>query len=164
MVWVWIWKISPKNVKFFNFLPFGSKKILSGSESTRVRGGLASCLLRVKSKLRPGPISRQHKEWGILSLPWSPSVNSLCTKCFVTLRTMRAHPEDSPFQKNGPFRLENTPSHHRRSLLCELGCEKWYSSIESWALSSNSSKAVVFHPSVQTPEQKLLQFWTSWEG
>jgi len=30
MVWVWIWKICPKNIKFFNFLPFGSKKISSG--------------------------------------------------------------------------------------------------------------------------------------
>jgi len=30
MVWVGIWKISPKNVKFFNFFPFGSKKISSG--------------------------------------------------------------------------------------------------------------------------------------
>jgi len=30
MVWVWICKISPKNVKFFNFFPFGSKKISSG--------------------------------------------------------------------------------------------------------------------------------------
>jgi len=30
MVWVRIWKISPKNVKFFNFFPFGSKKIASG--------------------------------------------------------------------------------------------------------------------------------------
>jgi len=29
-IWVWIWKISPKNVKFFNFFPFGSKKISSG--------------------------------------------------------------------------------------------------------------------------------------
>jgi len=28
MVWVWIGKISPKNVKFFNFFPFGSKKSL----------------------------------------------------------------------------------------------------------------------------------------
>jgi len=25
MVWVWIWKISPKNVKFFNFFPLGQK-------------------------------------------------------------------------------------------------------------------------------------------
>jgi len=30
MVWVRIRKISPKNVKFFNFFPFGSKKIASG--------------------------------------------------------------------------------------------------------------------------------------
>jgi len=30
LVWVWVWKISPKNHWFFNFLPFGSKKILSG--------------------------------------------------------------------------------------------------------------------------------------
>jgi len=30
MVWVWIWKIPPKNVKFFNFFPIGSKKISSG--------------------------------------------------------------------------------------------------------------------------------------
>jgi len=29
-VWVWISKISPKNVKFFNFFPFGSKKIATG--------------------------------------------------------------------------------------------------------------------------------------
>jgi len=28
MVWVRIWKISTKNVKFFNFFPFGSKKLL----------------------------------------------------------------------------------------------------------------------------------------
>jgi len=27
MVWVWIWKISPKNVKFFNFFPFVAKKL-----------------------------------------------------------------------------------------------------------------------------------------
>jgi len=26
MVWVWICKISPKNVKFFNFYPWGQKK------------------------------------------------------------------------------------------------------------------------------------------
>jgi len=30
MVWVWISKIFPKNIKFFNFFPFGSKKIASG--------------------------------------------------------------------------------------------------------------------------------------
>jgi len=27
---VWVWKISPKNVKFFNFSPLGSRKIASG--------------------------------------------------------------------------------------------------------------------------------------
>jgi len=26
LVWVWVWKISPKNPKFFNFFPIGSKK------------------------------------------------------------------------------------------------------------------------------------------
>jgi len=31
MVWLWVWKISPKNPKFCNFIPFGSKKISSGS-------------------------------------------------------------------------------------------------------------------------------------
>jgi len=30
MVWVWILKISAKNVKFFNFFPLGQKKIASG--------------------------------------------------------------------------------------------------------------------------------------
>jgi len=49
IVWVWIWKISPKNVKFFNFFLFGS-------ESTRVEGGSASYLLRVKSKLGSGRV------------------------------------------------------------------------------------------------------------
>jgi len=27
MVWVWVWKISPKNVNFFNFLLFASKNL-----------------------------------------------------------------------------------------------------------------------------------------
>jgi len=37
MVWVWIWKISLKNVNFFNFFHFGSKKSLwVGSKSTLV--------------------------------------------------------------------------------------------------------------------------------
>jgi len=30
LVWVFIWKISTKNHKFFNFLPLGQKKIFSG--------------------------------------------------------------------------------------------------------------------------------------
>jgi len=55
MIWVWILKISPKNVKFFNFLLFGSKKLLRvGSESTRVEAGSASYLMRVKSKVGSG--------------------------------------------------------------------------------------------------------------
>jgi len=55
MVWVCIWKISPKKVKFFNFFPSGQKKSLwVGSESTRVKGGLASYILRIKSKLGSG--------------------------------------------------------------------------------------------------------------
>jgi len=54
MVWVWIWKISPKNDKFFSL---GSKKSLRvGSESTQVEGGLASYLLLVKSKLGSGRV------------------------------------------------------------------------------------------------------------
>jgi len=55
IVWVRIWKISPKNVKFFNFFPSGQKKLLRvGSESTRVEAGSAYYLLRVKSKLGSG--------------------------------------------------------------------------------------------------------------
>jgi len=56
MVWVWIWKISPKNVKFFNFFALRVKKkhCWVRSESTRGGGGLASYLLRVKSKLGSG--------------------------------------------------------------------------------------------------------------
>jgi len=43
-------KISPKNVKFFNILPFGSKKCHRvGSKITRVRAGSASYLPQVKS-------------------------------------------------------------------------------------------------------------------
>jgi len=44
----WVWKISPKNPKFFNFFLFGSKSI-PGSKT-----GLALYLLRVKSMLRSG--------------------------------------------------------------------------------------------------------------
>jgi len=55
MVWVWILKISPKNVKFFNFFLSGQKKLLwVGWESTRVEAGLASYLLQVKCKLGSG--------------------------------------------------------------------------------------------------------------
>jgi len=48
-------KFPPKNVKFFTFFPFGLKKFLRvGSKSTRVKGGSASYLRRVKSKLGSG--------------------------------------------------------------------------------------------------------------
>jgi len=56
MVWVWIWKISPKKVKFFNFFPFGSKKksLRVGSKSTWLKGRSPFYLLRVKSMLGLG--------------------------------------------------------------------------------------------------------------
>jgi len=47
MVWDWIWKISPKNVKFFNFFLFGSK-------STWVNVQVSLFLLRIKSMLGLG--------------------------------------------------------------------------------------------------------------
>jgi len=51
---VLVWKISPKNVKFSIF-PLWVKKISSGwVKKYRVKGGLASYLLRVKSKLGSG--------------------------------------------------------------------------------------------------------------
>jgi len=54
-VWVWFWKISPKNIKFFNFFLFGSKKYLwVGSKSSLFIGGYASYLLQVKSELGSG--------------------------------------------------------------------------------------------------------------
>jgi len=55
LVWVWIWKISLKNAKFFNFLPFGLKKShRGGSKSTRFRAWSASYLLWVKSMFGSG--------------------------------------------------------------------------------------------------------------
>jgi len=57
MVWVWIRKISPKNIKFFNFFPFGKKNLFRvgfGSKSTWVKGGSVSHLLWVKSMLGSG--------------------------------------------------------------------------------------------------------------
>jgi len=36
---VWVWKISPKSINFFNFFPYGSKKSLCvWSKSTQVKG------------------------------------------------------------------------------------------------------------------------------
>jgi len=64
MVWSWVWKISPQNVKFFNFFPSGQKKSFGvGSKSTRVKGRSASYLLRLKSMLEFGQISNIFYSW-----------------------------------------------------------------------------------------------------
>jgi len=49
---VWVWKIFPNYVKFSQHFSFVSKKSLR--VSTRVKSGLASYLLQVKSKLGSG--------------------------------------------------------------------------------------------------------------
>jgi len=50
-------KIPLEMSNFSNFFPAGQKKLLQvGSESTRVKAGSASYLLRVKSKLRSGRV------------------------------------------------------------------------------------------------------------
>jgi len=49
---VWVWKISPKNVKNFNFFPFGSKKSLwIRSKSTRSKAGQPLIYCRSKVSL-----------------------------------------------------------------------------------------------------------------
>jgi len=69
LVWVCIWKISPKNVKFFNFLPFGSKKChWVGSKRTPFRAMSASYLLRVKSMFGSGQGPSLHFEPFLLLL------------------------------------------------------------------------------------------------
>jgi len=60
MVWVWIWKISPKNVKLFNFFPSGQKKSPRvRSKSTRV--GLLFTAGQKYGRVGSGPISS--KKW-----------------------------------------------------------------------------------------------------
>jgi len=60
MVWVWIWKIYPKMSNFSVFFASDKKKSLRvGSESTRVKGMLASFRLRIKSKLGSGWVRAQ---------------------------------------------------------------------------------------------------------
>jgi len=51
MVWVWIWKFSPKNVKFLNFFPFGSKKSLWAEKYLGMKAGqpLIYCGSKVSS-------------------------------------------------------------------------------------------------------------------
>jgi len=57
LVWVWVWKISPKYNKFFYFSPLVLQKSLRvGSKSTQVKDSSASYLLRVKSMLGPGRV------------------------------------------------------------------------------------------------------------
>jgi len=54
LVWVWVWKISPKNPKFFNFFPFGLKKV----PRSKTGWPLIYCRSKVCSGLvRSGPIS-----------------------------------------------------------------------------------------------------------
>jgi len=84
MVWVWIWKISPKNVNL-------GRQNLFGSESTRVEGGPASYLLRVKSKLGlgQGPSLVLSKVL-ITTQPWKPH----CPK--VSKTTLLSFLPDNP--------------------------------------------------------------------
>jgi len=58
MVCVRIWKISPKNVKFFNFFPFGSGQKVPGSKPGRP---LIYCGSKVSSGwVGSGPISTSY--------------------------------------------------------------------------------------------------------
>jgi len=64
MVWVRILKISPKNFKFFNFFPFGSKKIDSGRKVPGSKPGLLLiyCGSKVSSgRVGSGPISTKNQ-------------------------------------------------------------------------------------------------------
>jgi len=102
IVWVWIWKISPKNVKFF---PSGRKKSLRvGSKSTRVKGGSASYLLRVKSKLESGQgpsLVLSHFFPIFVGISWSifnsKKLHFLIHLCFslLTLSTQHANSQKS---------------------------------------------------------------------
>jgi len=57
LVWVKVWKISPKNSKFSIICPAGQKKSHQvGSKSTWVKAGSASYLLKVKSMLGSGQV------------------------------------------------------------------------------------------------------------
>jgi len=77
-----IFEISLKNVKFFNFLPFGSKKLLRvGSESTQVKAGSASYLLRVKSKLGSARVESGHGPSLVsCDLDWSNHMQNVVKK------------------------------------------------------------------------------------
>jgi len=75
MVWVWIWKISPKNVKIFNFLPFGSKKISSG----RVRKYPGQPLIYCGSKESSGWV-RAHLYTQPFTYPYTFTIPHLLSK------------------------------------------------------------------------------------
>jgi len=62
MVWVWIWEISPKNVKFFNFFLFGSKKIFSG-QVRKYPGQRRVGLLYCRSKVSSGWVRAHLYPW-----------------------------------------------------------------------------------------------------
>jgi len=75
MFWVWIWKISPKNVKIFNFFPFGSKKSLRvGSKSTQVKDGLVRAHLNSSLKSHFGDLrltlTWPHPSILVIALAW----------------------------------------------------------------------------------------------
>jgi len=55
MVWGWFWKISPKNVKFFNFFPL-DKKNLSGSGQKVPRSKAGQPLFYFGSKVSSGRV------------------------------------------------------------------------------------------------------------
>jgi len=61
MVWVWIWKISPKNVKFFNFFTLGQKKSRGVEKYPGWR-----CLIYCGSKVSLGRVGSRP----ISSLTW----------------------------------------------------------------------------------------------
>jgi len=72
LVWVWVWKISPKNPTFFNFLPFRSKRISSGWIK-KYPDQSASYLLQFKSMLGlgQGPSLTSMNGWPPSPHSWS---------------------------------------------------------------------------------------------
>jgi len=85
MVWVWVRKISPKNVKIFNLFPFRSKKIFSAalvhpittSERVRVeQPNFLSFSLQIK-KISSGQVKRYAgQRAGQPLIYWGPKVSS----------------------------------------------------------------------------------------
>jgi len=74
MVWVWIWKISPKNIKFFNFFYLRSGQNVPGSKAGQplIYCGSKVCSVRVRAHL----YKRLFKRRSVLNrsqcgLPWT---------------------------------------------------------------------------------------------